>query len=195
MATVRLASYHPAPLGLFTSFALHSAASLGIPTSGAASLPTVTSLYTVPKSPFVHKKSQENFQRKEHKRAIKVYDVGRDSVDLWLRYLRQHAVGGVGLRAEVYEWVEPGQVGRELQALEAELQRGGRGGAAESTAPEGTSAAKVSTAAGTAGEAAASGAEQVSKAAGAVKDKVMGAVEEVKEKAEELVKEFSKKAD
>lgn len=131
----------------------------------------------MPKSPFVHKKSQENFQRKEHKRAIKVYDASRASVDLWLRYLKQHAVGGVGVRAEVYEWIEVGQVGREMQALEGEL-------AGEGVEKREREQGKGQ---GQGGAAAAAAAESLG-------EKVKGVVTDVKEKAEELVKELNKKA-
>jgi small subunit ribosomal protein S10 len=127
----------------------------------------------VPKSPFVHKKSQENFQRKEHKRAIKVYDASRASVDLWLRYLKQHAVGGVGVRAEVYEWIEVGQVGREMEVLEGEL-------AGEGVEKREREQGK--------------GQGQGDAPAESLGDKVKGVVSDVKEKAEELVKELSKKA-
>lgn len=73
------------------------------------------------KSPFVHKKAQENFERRIHRRVIKVFDADRAVLDLWLRYLKKHGLGGVGMRAQVFEWVEPGQVGRELAELEAKM--------------------------------------------------------------------------
>lgn len=44
-------------------------------------------------------------------------------IDLWLRYLKKNGVGGVGMRAEVFEWVEPGEVGRELAGLGEKMQR------------------------------------------------------------------------
>lgn len=88
-------------LAFFTSFALRAARALGLPTSGVIALPTKTSLFTVPRSPFAHKKSQENFWRKEHKRAIKVYDGNEEIVQAWLAYLRKEAMGGVGMKAQV----------------------------------------------------------------------------------------------
>ncbi|WWD19776.1 hypothetical protein CI109_104240 [Kwoniella shandongensis] len=108
VATLHLQSYHPYNLELTTQFAVHSAHSLNIPTSLPASLPTEKSLYTVLKSPFVKKKAQENFQRKTFKRAIKVYDSEKEAVDLWLRYLRQNGLPGVGMKAYIHEWVELG---------------------------------------------------------------------------------------
>ncbi|KAK8853350.1 hypothetical protein IAR55_004054 [Kwoniella newhampshirensis] len=108
VATLHLQSYHPYNLDLTTQFAVHSARSLNIPTSLPAFLPSEKSLYTVLKSPFVKKKAQENFQRKTFKRAIKVYDSDKEAVDLWLRYLRQNGLAGVGMKAYIHEWVEFG---------------------------------------------------------------------------------------
>ncbi|OWZ35532.1 30S ribosomal protein S10, mitochondrial [Cryptococcus neoformans c45] len=108
VATLHLQAHHPYNLDLVSQFAVHSAHSLNVPTSLPAFLPREKSLYTVLKSPFVKKKAQENFERRTHKRAIKVYDADREAVDLWLRYLRQNALPGVGMKAYIHEWVELG---------------------------------------------------------------------------------------
>ncbi|WWD03992.1 ribosomal protein S10 [Kwoniella europaea PYCC6329] len=115
VATLHLQSYHPYNLDLTTQFAVHSAHSLNIPTTLPAFLPRERSLYTVLKSPFVKKKAQENFERRTHKRAIKVYDSSKEAVDLWLRYLRQNGLPGVGMKAYVHEYVELGFGKKEQQ--------------------------------------------------------------------------------
>ncbi|KAJ9112287.1 hypothetical protein QFC19_000706 [Naganishia cerealis] len=76
-----------------------------MPVSRPAALPVTRSLYTVLKSPFVHKKAQENFEKKYHARVIKVWDTERDVVDKWLRYLKKYSIGGVGIKAVVFDWV------------------------------------------------------------------------------------------
>ncbi|BEI84263.1 hypothetical protein CcaverHIS002_0408670 [Cutaneotrichosporon cavernicola] len=96
VATLHLRAHYPFALDIQSRIAMQAASSLKIPTSGVASLPTKTELTTVIKGPFAHKKSQENFVRKTHKRAIKVFDAERDVLDLWLRYLRKNAMGGRG---------------------------------------------------------------------------------------------------
>ena len=53
----------------------------------------------MPRSPFAHKKSQENFERRTHKRAIKAWDADPEVIDRWFQYIRKHAMGGVGMRA------------------------------------------------------------------------------------------------
>ncbi|KAF9045751.1 hypothetical protein BDZ89DRAFT_1155444 [Hymenopellis radicata] len=78
VAIIQFRSYHTHLLDLFTHFASHAAASLAIPISGVIMLPKKRSLWTVPRSPFVFKKSQENFERIEHKRAIKAWDADEE---------------------------------------------------------------------------------------------------------------------
>ncbi|KAN0059980.1 mitochondrial 37S ribosomal protein rsm10 [Thecaphora frezii] len=124
VATLHLRSYSDAlqNLELFCDFARKAAFSLGIPVTGTAHLPTRTSLWTVPRSPFVHKKSQENFWRKTHSRAIKVFDANNEVVDRWLHFLRIHAMPGVGMKAELMRYHEIG-VGSKLMEEAQALQR------------------------------------------------------------------------
>lgn len=61
----------------------------------------------------MHKKSQENFERKVHKRAIKAWDADPEVVDRWVRYITRHAMPGVGLR--VTQWKRaPLGIGQEM---------------------------------------------------------------------------------
>ncbi|EJT98265.1 ribosomal protein S10, partial [Dacryopinax primogenitus] len=99
VAILHLRSYHIRLLDLFIHFALHSAVSLGIPTSKAQPLKTQRRLWTVIKGPFVHKKTQENFVRLTHKRAIRLYDANPGVLEMYFAYLRAHALAGVGVRA------------------------------------------------------------------------------------------------
>jgi small subunit ribosomal protein S10 len=97
---------------MFTHFASHAASSLAIPVSRTIFLPTQRSLWTVPKGPFVHKKNQENFERRVHKRAIKAWDADPDVVERWIKYLESHTLGGVGMRIIRWERATVG-VGEE----------------------------------------------------------------------------------
>jgi small subunit ribosomal protein S10 len=103
VANIQFRSHHPRLLDLFTHFATHAAYSLGIPISRVYMLPTKRTLWTVLRSPFVHKKSQENFERRVHKRAIKAWDADPEVIDRWFKYLRRHAMGGVGMRTTKWE--------------------------------------------------------------------------------------------
>ena len=124
VATLSLAAHHPYALDLFSRFAVQSARSLGIPTSNPANLPMTKELHTVLRGPFVHKKYQENFERRTHRRTIKVFDADKGVVDLWLRYLKRNGIGGVGMRARVYEWVEFGFGRQEVEGLERQFEGG-----------------------------------------------------------------------
>ena len=102
VAMLHFRSYHLSLVDFFMHFVLHSAYAIGIPSSGVVHLPTKRSLYTVLRSPFAHKKSQENFVRITHKRAIKLWDANPEVVDRFVAYLRENMLGGVGMR--VIRW-------------------------------------------------------------------------------------------
>lgn len=116
-ATLTLHAHHPYPLDLYTNFAYHTAHSLKIPATRPAFLPTTKSLYTVLKSPFVHKKAQENFEKRTHRRVIKVFDTEKEVLDLWLRYLKRNSIGGVGMKAQIWERVEFGYSSQEGEMI------------------------------------------------------------------------------
>ncbi|KJA22712.1 hypothetical protein HYPSUDRAFT_648366 [Hypholoma sublateritium FD-334 SS-4] len=114
VANVHFRSHHVHLLNLFTHFATHAAAALGLPVSQVASLPTQRRLWTVLRGPFAHKKAQENFERRVHKRAIKAWDADPEVVQRWVAYLRTHAMPGVGMKVVTWERM-PLHVGAALK--------------------------------------------------------------------------------
>ncbi|KAL1930099.1 hypothetical protein VTP01DRAFT_1253 [Rhizomucor pusillus] len=104
VCNLHLRGYLPQQLDFYADFAQRAAYHLGMPCSGIVRLPTQTSRWTVIKSPFVHKKSQENFERKTHKRLLQIKDAHPDVVQRWLRYLTMNAPAGIGLRATTWEY-------------------------------------------------------------------------------------------
>jgi len=98
VALIHFRSYFPQLLDQFIHFTTHAAASLAIPISKPVYLPTQRSLWTVPRGPFAHKKSQENFERKVHKRVIKAWDADQEVIDRWIKYIGEHEMAGVGMR-------------------------------------------------------------------------------------------------
>ncbi|WFD32221.1 phospholipase A2 [Malassezia sp. CBS 17886] len=116
VATLQLKSYgqRTFDLDFFADFAMRAAHALQIPTGGIASLPTRTSLWTVPRGPFVHKKSQENFWRRTHRRSLVAYDASDATVDRWLQFLRHHEMAGVAAKAMIFRYYPLG-IGRQLQ--------------------------------------------------------------------------------
>ncbi|KAI6012246.1 ribosomal protein S10 domain-containing protein [Pisolithus marmoratus] len=103
VASLHFRSHHPFLLDMFAHFAEHAASALGIPASRPVHLPTQRSMWTVIRGPFVHKKSQENFERRVHKRAIKAWDADPEIVNMWVKYLRKHMMPGVGMRVTKWE--------------------------------------------------------------------------------------------
>ncbi|KAJ4479954.1 hypothetical protein J3R30DRAFT_3467017 [Lentinula aciculospora] len=127
-------SYHPRLLALFTHFASHAASSLAIPISKVIMLPTERSLWTVIRAPFAYKKSQENFERRTHKRMIKAWDADPEVIDRWVKYIEKHSMGGVGIRVTKWERLPLG-IGKTRLARTKE--------AFKAPKPEGVSSADV----------------------------------------------------
>ncbi|KJZ75980.1 hypothetical protein HIM_04436 [Hirsutella minnesotensis 3608] len=108
---LQLRSFSVQPLEFFADFALRAAYYLGLPAYGPIPLPRITERWTVPRSHFIFKKSQENFERITLRRMIQIKDGNPESVQLWLAYLRKHQYYGVGMKANVWEFgkAEPGR--------------------------------------------------------------------------------------
>ncbi|KAI7862291.1 ribosomal protein S10p/S20e-domain-containing protein, partial [Spinellus fusiger] len=104
VCNLQLRGYLPQKLDFFADFARRAAYHMNMPCSGTVPLPTQTSRWTVIRSPFVHKKSQENFERKTHKRLLQIKDAHPEVVDRWLLYLTRNAPAGIGLRATQWEF-------------------------------------------------------------------------------------------
>lgn len=73
----------------------------------------------MPRSNFVHKKSQENFERVTLRRLIQIQDGDADVVGLWLAFIQKHAYYGVGMKANVYEHEKLGIIVHALLLVES----------------------------------------------------------------------------
>ncbi|CCU99719.1 unnamed protein product [Malassezia sympodialis ATCC 42132] len=122
VATLQLTSYNKKTfeLDFFADFALRVAHAMQIPTGGIATLPIRTSLWTVPRGPFVHKKSQENFWRRVHRRSIKIYDASDVTIDRWLQFLRHHEMAGVASKVQLFRRYPLG-VGQHMQEAASDV--------------------------------------------------------------------------
>ncbi|KAL6850903.1 mitochondrial 37S ribosomal protein rsm10 [Amphichorda felina] len=110
---LQLRSFSLQPLEFFSDFALRAAYYLGLPASGPVPLPRITQRWTVPRSHFIFKKSQENFERITLRRLIQIKDGNPETVQLWLAYLRKHQYYGVGMKANMWDFSEVG-VGKAM---------------------------------------------------------------------------------
>ncbi|KAG5958328.1 hypothetical protein E4U57_005194 [Claviceps arundinis] len=118
---LQLRSYSLQPLEFYTDFALRAAYYLGLSASGPVPLPRLIERWTVPRSHFIFKKAQENFERITLRRLIQIKDGHPDTVQLWLSYLRKHQYFGVGMKANVWEY-GPRGVGEVAERATKEKQ-------------------------------------------------------------------------
>lgn len=107
---LQLRSYNVRNVEFFADFALRAAYYLGLPASGPVPLPRITERWTVPRSNFIFKKSQENFERITLRRLIQIQDGHPESVEIWLAFLRKHAYYGVGMKANVWQHERLGEL-------------------------------------------------------------------------------------
>lgn len=101
---LQLRSYSIRPLESFCDFALRAAYYLGLPAYGPTPLPKIIQRWTVPKSSFIFKKSQENFERITRRRLIQIRDGHPETVQIWLAFLQKHQQAGVGMKANMWEF-------------------------------------------------------------------------------------------
>ncbi|KMK55062.1 tryptophanyl-tRNA synthetase [Aspergillus fumigatus Z5] len=100
---LQLRSYSVRNLEFFADFALRAAYYLELPVSGPVPLPRIVERWTFPRSNFVHKKSQENFERITLRRLIQIKDGHPQAVQAWLAFLRKHAFYGVDVARNMDE--------------------------------------------------------------------------------------------
>ncbi|KAJ5352308.1 hypothetical protein N7452_001282 [Penicillium brevicompactum] len=120
VCNLQLRSYSVRNVEFFADFAIRAAYYLNLPVSGPVPLPRITERWTVPRSNFVNKKSQENFERITLRRLIQIKDGNPQSVQVWLAFLRKHAFYGVGMKANVWEH-DSLDVGQEMDKSASEV--------------------------------------------------------------------------
>lgn len=106
---LQLRSYSVRNLEFFADFALRAAYYLNLPAKGPIPLPRITERWTVPLGHFIHKKSQENFERKTLRRLIQIQDGNEETVGIWLAFVAKHAYYGVGMKANVWSFDKLGE--------------------------------------------------------------------------------------
>lgn len=109
---LQLRSYNVRNVEFFADFALRAAYYLNLPAAGPIPLPRMTERWTVPRSNFIFKKSQENFERITLRRLIQIQDGHPETVQVWLAFLRKHAYYGVGIKVNVWQHEKLGRCGR-----------------------------------------------------------------------------------
>ncbi|GKT43779.1 37S ribosomal protein S10, mitochondrial [Colletotrichum spaethianum] len=114
---LQLRSYSLRNLEFFADFALRAAYYLKLPAFGPVPLPRITERWTVPRSSFIFKKSQENFERVTVRRLIQIRDGNPETVQLWLAFLQKHAYYGIGMKANVWDFDKLG-IGKTMDTTD-----------------------------------------------------------------------------
>ena len=114
---LQLRSFSVQNLEFFADFALRAAYYLNLPAHGPVPLPKLVERWTVPRSNFIFKKSQENFERITLRRLIQIRDGHPETVELWLAFLRKHAYYGVGMKANIWQFEGLGMFGPNSSEL------------------------------------------------------------------------------
>ncbi len=78
---IRLKAYDHKVIDQSSKQIVDTAIRTGAKISGPIPLPTRTTKYTVVRSPFVYKKSREQFEMRTHKRLIDVFDPSAKTID------------------------------------------------------------------------------------------------------------------
>ncbi|CAL9730336.1 small ribosomal subunit protein uS10m [Monosporozyma unispora] len=100
---IQLRSYDTNTLEFYTEFIQRIAFYLGVPTTGPKPLPKRHETWTVIKSPFVHAKSKENFERFTYKRLLRCWDTNDEVIELLLSYISKYSVAGVGIKCNLFK--------------------------------------------------------------------------------------------
>ncbi|KAG4219696.1 hypothetical protein PC116_g31825, partial [Phytophthora cactorum] len=119
---LQLRSFSIPNLEFFCDFALRAAYYLNLPAFGPIPLPKIRERWTVPRSHFIFKKSQENFERITRRRLIQIRDGHPETVQIWLAYLQKHAYYGIGMKANVWEFDSIG-TGKKADEQQDSLQQ------------------------------------------------------------------------
>ncbi|MCD6335687.1 MAG: 30S ribosomal protein S10 [Candidatus Latescibacteria bacterium] len=78
---ITLKAYDYATLDRSTDEIVKTAKRSGAIVSGPVPLPTRRTVYTVLRSPFIDKKSREQFETRIHKRLVDIYDATSQTID------------------------------------------------------------------------------------------------------------------
>lgn len=100
---IQLRSYEINNLEFFADFIQRIAFYLGVPMTGPKPLPRRHEKWTVIKSPFVHAKSKENFERFTYKRLLRVWDTNDDNIEMLINLISKYSINGVGIKCNFFK--------------------------------------------------------------------------------------------
>ncbi|KAI8866576.1 ribosomal protein S10, partial [Ramicandelaber brevisporus] len=104
VAEVQLIAHELGKIDFYADFARRAAYHLGLPCSSTIKLPTDIQRWTVLRSPFVHKSSLENFERRTHKRQLTIKDGDVEVVKKWVDYIKVNMPTSLACRVRYYTY-------------------------------------------------------------------------------------------
>ncbi|EPX71176.1 ribosomal protein subunit S10 [Schizosaccharomyces octosporus yFS286] len=122
VATLRIKSYETNELDFYSDFICRAAYYMKIPMRGPRPLPKKVESWTLLRSPFVHKGSQENFERITHTRLFKLYNINPSQLEIFLAYVRKNNMPSLTLEAKMVEYEDLEVAARIRSLLPAEEQ-------------------------------------------------------------------------
>jgi small subunit ribosomal protein S10 len=90
-------------------FARYSAHQMGLPCTPTIHLEPKLERWTVNKSPFVHARAKEAFERRTYHRVIQIHDGNLSVVNEWIDYVNSKLPAGVKMKVRTYDWHPIGQ--------------------------------------------------------------------------------------
>lgn len=94
--------YGPKDVQFISEFLMRAAFYLGIPARGPTPMPRQIKRWTVIRSPFVHAKSKENWERRTWRQQIKLYDANPEVIEIFLAIASKHRLASTGVHARTY---------------------------------------------------------------------------------------------
>lgn len=102
VAQLQIRGYYSPPVDFMADFCVRAAYHFGLPCTGPIPLPRKIERWTVVRSPFIFKKSQENFERRTYSRLVTIKDGNPDVVEMWISYCVDNQFHGTGLKLNVF---------------------------------------------------------------------------------------------
>ncbi|EPY53629.1 ribosomal protein subunit S10 [Schizosaccharomyces cryophilus OY26] len=122
VASLRVKSYETNELDFYSDFICRVAYYMKIPLRGPRPLPKRIESWTLLKSPFVHKGSQENFERITHTRLFEFYNTNPSQLETFLAYVRKNNMPALTLEAKSVAYEDMDVAVRIRSLLPAEKQ-------------------------------------------------------------------------
>jgi len=102
VAQLQIRGHYLASVDFMADFCVRAAYHFGLPCTGPTPLPRKIERWTMVRSPFIFKKSQENFERRTYSRLVTIKDGNPDVVEMWISYCVKNQFHGTGMKLNLF---------------------------------------------------------------------------------------------